>query len=137
MGYCKPCQKIKRKTSDQKHKDKRNASASEWRQKNKDKVLKTLKKYRQNNQAIRTALQIKRKAASLHRTPAWLTDFDLLKIKCLYQVAAMYSKESGYAWHVDHIIPLQGKNVSGFHCPDNLRVIPAIENIRKSNLYDV
>jgi len=137
MGYCKPCQQIKRKTSDKKHKDKRNASAAEWRKNNREAFLKTLKKYRQVNQPIRTALQNKRKAAKLQRTPNWLTEFDLLKIQCLYQVASMYSKESGYEWNVDHIIPLQGKKVSGLHCPSNLRVIPAIENQRKNNKYDV
>jgi hypothetical protein len=135
MGYCKPCQQEKRKASDQKHNIERNEAAKKWRTENREAHLVTLKKYRDKNQALRTALQNKRKAAKLQRTPAWLTEFDLLKIKCLYQVAAMYSKESGQEWHVDHIVPLQGKNVSGLHCPDNLRVIPAVDNLRKNNRY--
>lgn len=133
MGYCKPCQKVKRKNSDQKHKDRRNAAASEWRKNNKEAFLKTLKKYRQVNQPIRTSLQNKRKAAKLQRTPNWLTELDLLKIKCLYQVAAMYSRESDQEWHVDHILPLQGKDVSGLHTPLNLQVVPAMWNMQKGN----
>jgi hypothetical protein len=78
-----------------------------------------------------------RKSAKLQRTPAWLTEFDKLKIKCLYQLAAMRTRESGYDWHVDHIIPLQGANVCGLHVPGNLRVIPALDNMRKSNLHEV
>jgi len=43
----------------------------------------------------------------------------------------------GFSWHVDHIIPLQGKTVSGFHTPQNLRVIPGVDNLRKNNRYEV
>lgn len=91
----------------------------------------------EKNRATIVARVNKRNAAKLKRTPAWLTDFDLLKIKCLYQLAAMRSRESGYDWHVDHIIPLQGEFVSGLHVPSNLRVIPAVDNRRKNNLYEV
>jgi 5-methylcytosine-specific restriction endonuclease McrA len=71
----------------------------------------------------------------MQRTPKWLSNVDKLKIKCLYQVAAMYSRESDEAWHVDHIVPLQGENVSGLHVPWNLRVIPGTDNMRKNNRF--
>lgn len=90
-----------------------------------------------NNLGLVLASSANRRAAKLQRTPAWLSDFDKIKIKCLYQLAAMRNRESGQTWHVDHIIPLQGEFVSGLHVPNNLQVIPAIENMRKSNHYGV
>lgn len=134
--YCKPCQAAANKVSNQKHKEDRNAFARSWRKENREKHLNTLKKYRDKNKPLRASLQMKRKAAKLQRTPSWLSEFDLLKIKCLYQVAAMRTKESGQEWQVDHIVPLQGKTVCGLHVPWNLQVIPAIDNLKKNNTFN-
>jgi|688.fasta_scaffold18428_16 hypothetical protein len=39
----------------------------------------------------------------------------------------------GFEWHVDHIIPLRGKDVCGLHIWRNFAVIPKVENLRKGN----
>lgn len=154
-GYrsaCKSCRKGEHTVRYEANKDQWNKKAVAWRETNPAKAKLIDQKFRVANREQRNAhkrewiranrgsvnaYNVTRYAAKLRRTPGWLTEFDLLKIKCLYQVAAMRSRESGHAWHVDHIIPLQGEFVSGLHVPSNLQVIPAIDNLRKHNLYGV
>lgn len=106
-------------------------------QKHKEAALLAKKMYRISNKGKINALCAARKVVVKQRTPKWLTAFDKLKIRCLYQLAAMYTRENSEPWHVDHVIPLQGKNVSGLHVPENLRVLRGIENIQKKNKYEV
>lgn len=131
-----------------KHKEKIAAYRKEYEQVNKERIAalraarlverrEVKRLWRKNNLGLVLADCAKRRAAKIQRTPEWLTDSDLERMKCMYQLAAMRNQESGYAWHVDHIIPLQGEFVSGLHVPNNLRVIPAVENMRKNNLYEV
>lgn len=75
----------------------------------------------------------KRRAKLRNAMPSWLTDDQIAQIASFYEDCAKVSRETGVPHHVDHIIPLQGENVSGLHVPWNLQVIPAAENIRKSN----
>lgn len=106
-------------------------------QRHKERLCQEKKEYRQANKGKIAALNAGRKKAVKQRTPAWLTDFDKLKIKCMYQMSAMYARENGEQFHVDHIIPLQGANVSGLHVPSNLQIMKALENISKKNKYEV
>jgi hypothetical protein len=79
----------------------------------------------------------KQHADKLKRTPAWLTSDDFWMIEQAYELAALRTKLFGFAWHVDHVIPLRGKLASGLHTPYNLQVIPAVENLRKSNQMEI
>jgi len=75
----------------------------------------------------------KRQAKQIQRTPSWDPDAHLITAK--YQLAAMLTQASGIPHHVDHIIPLQGRKVSGLHVFSNLRVIPGSDNVKKSNKF--
>ena len=102
-----------------------------------EKTRAKLRAYQKRNLHIFAKAKAQRKAAELQRTPKWLTEDDLWMIEQAYEIAARRSKMFGIVFHVDHIIPLQGKQVSGLHVPLNLQVIPALENRAKSNRFEV
>jgi len=95
------------------------------------------KAYRSTHKHLTNANASKRRAALLQRIPIWQTEFDELKIQCIYSVAAMLSRVNNEPWTVDHVIPLQGKIVSGLHVPSNLQVMRARENESKRNKYEI
>lgn len=110
--------------------------AAEWRAANPDKVKaqKPLKQaYKRANPHKSAALCAKRRSAKMLRTPNWLSNDDLWMIEQAYELAALRKKATGVAWHVDHVVPLQGQDVSGLHVPWNLQVIPWRQNLSKGN----
>lgn len=81
------------------------------------------KRWRLKNKDKQNAKSNMEKAAKLQRIPPWA---NLEAIKQFY-----LNRPEGY--HVDHIIPLRGKTVSGLHILENLQYLPAKENLAKSN----
>jgi hypothetical protein len=121
---------------------------AEWYEKNRDKDLEKSKlAYQENaedrkakqrlwsktNRGTANALSKNYKLKKINATPKWLSESQLLHIKCKYQLAAMLNIHGVEPWHVDHIVPIRGKDVCGLHVPWNLRVIPAKENMTKGN----
>ena len=98
-----------------------------YRQTDKGKVSK--KRYNQTDKGKVSSRvsSAKRRATKLQRTVGWS---ELEKITDFYKLCP-----PGY--HVDHIIPLQGKLVSGLHVLANLQYLPAAENCSKGNRYNV
>lgn len=120
-----------------KHKEEIDAVIKRWRDKNKLLLREYVKKSKAKNPEVSRANVAKRRAARMNRTPAWLTEDDHWMMKQAYELAELRTKMFGFTWHVDHIIPLQGENVSGLHTPFNLQVIPWSDNVRKSNTFEV
>jgi len=107
--------------------------SSEWRTNNSEQKSKNDKEWRANNVDKKRSYQAFRRAKVREATPLWLTKEHRHQIALVYKEALRLSKEKCVMYHVDHIVPLAGKAVSGLHVPWNLQAIPAVENHRKSN----
>jgi hypothetical protein len=97
------------------------------------KIKDGVKKWGKDNPVKILAHTRRQQTKRLMRCPKWLTADDHWMIQQAYDLASLRTKMFGFSWHVDHILPLQGKTVSGFHVPANLQVIPAVDNVRKGN----
>lgn len=86
--------------------------------------------YRESHRYIYAAAEKARYAKKKMAMPPWAEKLEILAI---YKVAQDVTAATGILHEVDHIVPLQGKNVSGLHVPWNLRVITKAENVLKSN----
>lgn len=101
---------------------------------NKKQRQEKMKRWAAENKDLIAKHAADRKAARNKRTPLWLTDEQQAAIIACYTAAQMASEATGVLYHVDHIVPLRGKIVSGLHVPWNLQVIIATANLRKCSI---
>jgi hypothetical protein len=111
------------------------AKNSNWQKANWDKFLAISSEWKRKNRPHVNAQNAKRRSDRVYRMPKWLTLEDINSIHKIYELARELSRAYGYVWHVDHIIPLKGKLVSGLHVPSNLQVIPGAINMSKGNRF--
>lgn len=160
MKTCSKCNKIKDFSAFYNRKDSKdgkqkwckicdNKRTFEYREENKDKVLKTREQYRlkakekmrnyfanwrKENKELTVFYANKRRALKLTCTPKWA---DENRIKEFYQKARILSESSGIIYHVDHVIPLKNDLVCGLHTHDNLQIISRDLNLLKSNKFNL
>jgi len=97
---------------------------------NNDTITARRRKHYADNKPVYIANARRREADKLRATPVWA---NLDAITALYVLREKLTAETGILHHVDHIIPLRGRAVCGLHVHNNLRVIPAAENLRRGN----
>jgi hypothetical protein len=118
-----------------KHPDILVAKTIRWKKANPERAAEVSRKTRAKNKYRILANKAKYRASKRNRTPLWVDIDHLWLIKEAYSLALLRTNQFGFVWHVDHIVPLNGKEVSGLHVIENLQVIPGSENLLKNNKY--
>lgn len=115
------------------NRDKNRAARKAWEKKNPKAALESFRRYRERNRAkIRARLTVSKQGREKRRV-LWANQDAILEI---YRQAELMTQTTGRLHVVDHIIPLQGRTVSGLHVETNLRVIEHQENAQKHNAWE-
>ena len=147
--YCKRNRKKKsRKFREWRHKNpekalvtiRKHAQASrQWAIENHDHVLELQRDWRKANPEKVAANDGIRRTRVKDATPKWLTKEQKREIRNIYKSAKTSSTFHEVPFHVDHIEPLKGVNKEGewvscgLHVGWNLVAIPGTDNMKKSN----
>ena len=131
---CKPCSSAASKAWSLANPGKAAARISKWQKDNPDRVNAKSRKWSKANPDKTAAKTARRRAAKLQRTPVW---HETEKVNQLYKHCAFLSEITGEKHEVDHVIPLQGENVSGFHVWGNLQILPKRIHKHKGNAFNI
>jgi hypothetical protein len=107
------------------HREKALQQQKLWQQENRETVRAKQRRWDKKNLAKCRAKLAARRASKIHRTPSWASRENIARIYA--------SCPKGY--HVDHVVPLRGRLVSGLHVEGNLQVLPGEENSSKGARY--
>lgn len=129
---CRECAKAYNKEHYRENAETYISRARKWRLENPEQAQLLFNKSKKKCRAIDLSKKLAENALRVdyvkRATPAWANKFFIAEA---YHIAKAREKALGGKWHVDHIVPLRGKNVCGLHVETNLQVIPAKVNLRK------
>ena len=134
LSWCKQCKRESGKSWNERNKQKHSELNRKWYEENKEHHLANSKQWYESNKHRKLETTTAREKRCVLATPTW-ADREL--IKELYALARKLTEQTGIPHEVDHVVPLQGKSVSGLHVENNLQVISAEEHRRKSNKFQI
>ncbi len=137
--------RAKKRRAHVRHREHNNARTAAWQKANRDQKCRAdtawrhahpdlcagySSKWRKNNRGAMNAALARYRAMQRLATPSWA---DMTAIKAIYVKAARLTRETGTAYEVDHIVPLQGRFVCGLHVSYNLQILTQAANRWKNN----
>ena len=108
------------------HSDVGKKSRDSYYTRNKERINSVGREWSKNNKGKKRAALARRRASKSLQTPPWSEK---------YLIREFYIN-CPKGCHVDHIIPLRGKNVRGLHVISNLQYLTAEDNLRKGNKHE-
>lgn len=122
---------------DLKNKEIKIASLKQWIKNNPERAKAATRAWQKANpERWKTTVNVglaRIRAATIQRTPPWA---DWKEIQKIYAEAVSITKKTGIVHWVDHIVPLNGRTVSGLHVHYNLEVITKTANMLKGNRFE-
>jgi hypothetical protein len=106
-----------------------NARMREWAAANHAHLLQLRRAWYAKNSAEDIA-RVRRRTGKIREAEKRLSLAERVEIQGLYDFCRIFP-----GFEVDHIVPLNGKTVSGLHVPANLQVLPRSVNRSKSNKF--
>lgn len=107
-------------------KEKRKENQAQWRLDHPGYNAESSRKFRVSNPGKIRASNALQKAYRRNAIPSWITEEQKAQMVSIYENCPK-------GFHVDHIVPIRGKDVRGFHVPWNLQYLTAEANMKKSN----
>lgn len=77
-------------------------------------------------------LRSRRRVQRMQLSVSWLLQAERAEMDAMYRFCQLFT-----GFEVDHIVPLNGKQVSGLHVPSNLQVLSVRANRQKGAKYEV
>lgn len=121
--------KVYHKAWAERNRERKAATNKAWRERNPDRVAATTKAWRERNPELDRE-KFRRRRAKKKNALVTLTSNEKEKLIVLERTRQELQKETGRAYHIDHILPLAH---GGLHHPINLRILEGTENLSKQD----
>ena len=143
LNKCKLCARADTLSWNNKNKQRKSLSAKEWYSKNRERLgfspRSRMSEEERKESRRRSSLRYGPKRFARTKNTIKFSSFDEEFLSMFFSelssLVKLRESFTGIRWDVDHIVPLNGKIVCGLHIPENLRVIPKTDNIRKGNRF--
>jgi hypothetical protein len=111
------------------------ATTATWQRENPQRTAQYQRNQNAKRPGKRNLWTMNYRTAKATRMPKWLNAGELFEMESVYTYCSALRK-IGLDYHVDHVVPLRGKSISGLHVPWNLQVLPGRENMSKGNTFN-